>query len=77
MTAAISALNIALFVFAGQALYAPVYPVLGEDKRKLVTCFGSTGGSSQEELIERNQFLADPALSWRGPHVEPGQAPGA
>ena len=72
LTAAISAIDIALYDIAGKALNVPVYQLLGGKQRELVPCFGSTGGSTQQELIENVQLLVE--LGW--PAIRTGSHPG-
>ena len=71
LTAAISAIDIALYDIAGKALNVPVYQLLGGKQRDLVPCFASTGGSTKEELIENVQLLVD--LGW--PAIRAGRSP--
>ena len=51
LTAAISALDIALYDIKGKALGVPVYELLGGKQRDYVECFASLRFSSKEELI--------------------------
>ena len=48
LTAAISAIDIALYDIAGKALGVPVYELLGGKHRDYVPCFATTGGRSDE-----------------------------
>ncbi len=57
LTAAISAIDIALYDIAGKALGVPVYQLLGGKHRDTVPCFATTGGASVEQLIENVQLL--------------------
>ena len=57
LTAAISAIDIALYDIAGKALGVPVYQLLGGKQRDSVPCFATTGGASVEQLIENVQLL--------------------
>ncbi len=57
LTAAISAIDIALYDIAGKALGVPVYQLLGGKHRDVVPCFATTGGSTVEQLIENVQLL--------------------
>ncbi|MBN1934303.1 MAG: mandelate racemase/muconate lactonizing enzyme family protein [Anaerolineae bacterium] len=59
LTAAISAIDIALYDIAGKALGVPVYQLLGGKHRDWVPCFATTGASSVEQLIENVQLLID------------------
>lgn len=56
LTAAISAIDIALHDIAGKALGVPVYQLLGGKHRDYVPCFASTG-SHGEKLIEDVRLL--------------------
>jgi galactonate dehydratase len=62
LTAAISAIDIALYDIAGKSLGVPVYQLLGGKQRDLVPCFATTGGSTQEQLISKCKELID--LGW-------------
>ena len=57
LTAAISALDIALYDIKGKALGVPVYELLGGKQRDYVECFASLRFSSKEELISRAKIL--------------------
>ncbi|RKR12198.1 galactonate dehydratase [Maribacter vaceletii] len=57
LTAAISALDIAMYDIKGKALGVPVYELLGGKQRDYVECFASLRFSSKEELIERAKIL--------------------
>ncbi|TXE10151.1 mandelate racemase/muconate lactonizing enzyme family protein [Seonamhaeicola algicola] len=57
LTAAISAIDIALYDIKGKALNVPVYELLGGKQRDYVECFASLLFSSKEELIERAKVL--------------------
>ena len=59
LTAAISAIDIALHDIAGKALGVPVYQLLGGKHRDFVPCFATTGGSSYEELLDGVTALLD------------------
>lgn len=59
LTAAISAIDIALYDIAGKALGVPVYQLLGGKQRNFIPCFATMGGSSAEELIEKARLLLD------------------
>jgi galactonate dehydratase len=59
LTAAISAIDIALYDIAGKALGVPVYQLLGGKHRDFVPTFASTGGRTADELIERTQLLIE------------------
>ncbi len=57
LTAAISAIDIALHDITGKALGVPVYQLLGGKHRDFVPCFATTGASSYEQLKENVQLL--------------------
>jgi galactonate dehydratase len=60
LTAAISAIDIALYDIAGKALNVPVYQLLGGKHREYVDCFASVGmGASVEDLISGMRTLLD------------------
>ena len=59
LTAAIAAIDIALYDIAGKALGVPVYQLLGGKQREWIPCFATMGGSSPEEMIEKAQLLVD------------------
>lgn len=57
LTAALAAIDIALYDIAGKALGVPVYQLLGGKQRDWVPCFATTGATSAEQLIENAQLL--------------------
>ena len=57
LTAAISAIDIALHDITGKALGVPVYQLLGGKHRDFVPCFASTGAASLAKLIENVKLL--------------------
>lgn len=59
LTAAISAIDIALYDIAGKALGVPVYQLLSGKQRDSVPCFATTGGATVEQLIENARLLID------------------
>lgn len=59
LTAAISAVDIALYDIAAKALGVPAYQLLGGKQRDYVPCFATTGASSQEELIDNVKLLQE------------------
>jgi len=63
LTAAISAIDMALYDIAGKALNVPVYELLGGKHRDFVDCFVTAGASSGPQLIERCQHLLDSGWS--------------
>jgi galactonate dehydratase len=63
LTAAISAIDIALYDIAGKALGVPVYELLGGKHRDAVPCFATTGARSYEQLISNVKLLLDKGWS--------------
>jgi galactonate dehydratase len=59
LTAAISAIDIALYDIAGKALGVPVYELLGGKQRETVPGFATTGGQTLEETIANTRQLLD------------------
>jgi galactonate dehydratase len=59
LTAAISAIDIALHDIVGKALGVPVYQLLGGKHRDVVPCFATARGDSAEGLIEDAQLLLE------------------
>lgn len=59
LTAAISAIDIALYDIKGKALGVPVYELLGGKQRNYVDCFASLRFSSKEQLLERALLLLE------------------
>jgi galactonate dehydratase len=57
LTAAISAIDIALHDIAGKALGVPVYELLGGKQRDRVPCFATTGAGTLEGLIDQARLL--------------------
>ena len=57
LTAAISAIDIALHDIVAKSLDIPVYQLLGGKQRDAVQCFPSCGMSSLEQLIEDGRLL--------------------
>ena len=57
MTAAISAIDIALYDIVGKKLGVPVYQLLGGKHRNYVPTFASGGGNSPEEMIDVAQRI--------------------
>ncbi len=57
LTAAISAIDIALHDIAGKALGVPVYQLLGGKHRDLIPCFATMGGGSYEEWRDNARLL--------------------
>jgi galactonate dehydratase len=59
LSAAISAIDIALYDIAGKALNVPVYQLLGGKQRDYVQGFATTGGKTVGEAIENARQLLD------------------
>ncbi|MDF4220859.1 mandelate racemase/muconate lactonizing enzyme family protein [Maribacter sp. M208] len=57
LTAAISAIDIALYDIKGKSLGVPVYELLGGKQRNYIDCFASLRFTSEDELIGRAQHL--------------------
>ncbi|WP_139955932.1 mandelate racemase/muconate lactonizing enzyme family protein [Flavicella sediminum] len=57
LTAAISAIDIALHDIKGKALGVPVYELLGGKQRNYVPCFASVRFATFEELMERSKKM--------------------
>jgi len=84
LSAAISAIDIALHDIRGKALGVPVWQLLGGKQREMVEAFGSCGTDSDEETIEQAAMLAKSGfrcvrlqLAWRdGAGRLEGETPG-
>lgn len=63
LTAAISAIDIALYDIKGKALGVPVYELLGGKQREYVDCFASLRFSSKTQLFERAKKLLEEGWS--------------
>ena len=61
-TAAMSAIDIALYDILGKRLGVPVYQLLGGKQRDVIPSFASCMGSSGEELLEKARILV--AAGW-------------
>ena len=57
LTAAQSAIDIALYDIQGKALGVPVYQLLGGKQRDFIPCFASVSADSADELIEKVKLL--------------------
>lgn len=57
LTAAISAIDIALYDIKGKALGVPVYELLGGKQCDFVDCFASLRFTKRDELIEKGKVL--------------------
>lgn len=63
LTAAISAIDIALYDIKGKALGVPVYELLGGRNRDVIPTFATTSAPPGPEMIEQAQALV--AAGWR------------
>ena len=72
LTAAISAIDIALHDIKGKALGVPVYDLLGGKQRDRIPTFASTSAGPGPEMIEQAKELVAPRLELRAP--VPGRA---
>lgn len=70
LTAAISAIDIALYDIAGKALGVPVYQLLGGKQRDFVPCFATTGAPSGPQLVEDVKLLIE--KGWNVIRTTPG-----
>ena len=59
LTAAISAIDIALYDIAGKALGVPVYELLGGKHRDFVPTFATTAASPGPEMVEQAQAIVE------------------
>jgi galactonate dehydratase len=59
LTAAISAIDIALYDIKGKALGVPVYELLGGKQREIVPTFASVGAREVPRMVELAQQLAE------------------
>jgi galactonate dehydratase len=59
LTAAISAIDIALHDIKGKALGVPVYELLGGKQRNFVPCFASVRFTTFDELMERCKMMVN------------------
>jgi galactonate dehydratase len=69
LTAAISAIDIALHDIKGKALGVPVYELLGGRQRDHIPTFATTRGPCGPEMIEQAQELV--ALGWTAMRLSP------
>ena len=71
LTAAISALDIALYDLKGKMLGVPVYELLGGKQRDYVDCFASLRFTTLDDLLEKAQVLVDHA--WKVLRLAPAE----
>jgi galactonate dehydratase len=69
LTAAISAIDIALHDIKGKALGVPVYQLLGGKQRNLIPTFATTKGPCGPEMIEQAKELM--AMGWKAIRLFP------
>lgn len=69
LTAAISAIDIALYDVLGKRLGVPVYQLLGGRQRDLIPTFASTMGTDRQELVEQAKQLV--AAGWECIRIYP------
>ncbi len=69
LTAAMSAIDIALHDIKGKALGVPVYELLGGKQRDFIPCFATTGAETVEKLIENAKLLI--AKKWNVIRLSP------
>ncbi len=72
ITAAMAAIDLALYDIKGKALGVPVYELLGGKQRDYVPCFASTGEPDGDKMIEMAKLLIEDG--W--PAMRLGAAPG-
>ena len=70
LTAAISAIDIALHDLVGKALGVPVYQLLGGKQRDFIPCFATMLAPTPEDLIEGAQLLI--SQGWNVIRTVPG-----
>jgi galactonate dehydratase len=76
LTAAISAVDIALHDIAGKALGVPVYQLLGGKQREFVPCFATMRSSSPEQMIEDANLLLEHGWDVIRTTIPPGSREG-
>lgn len=78
LTAAISAIDIALHDIVGKMLGVPVYELLGGRHRDYVQCFATTGAETGEQLVEDVVSLAEagwPSIRCTSLRADPDERP--
>lgn len=76
LTAAISAIDIALHDIVGKALGVPVYQLLGGKQREFVPCFATMRSTSPEQMIEDANLLLENGWDVIRTTIPPGNAKG-
>lgn len=71
LTAAISAIDIALYDIKGKALGVPVYELLGGKQRDFVECFASVRFTTKEELLDYSKKCV--AAGWKVLRLAPAE----
>ncbi|MEL6654481.1 MAG: mandelate racemase/muconate lactonizing enzyme family protein [Bacteroidota bacterium] len=71
LTAAISAIDIALYDIKGKALGVPVYELLGDKQRDFVDCFASLRFASFGELLDKGKILKE--AGWKVMRLAPAE----
>ncbi|MEL6846595.1 MAG: mandelate racemase/muconate lactonizing enzyme family protein, partial [Bacteroidota bacterium] len=71
LTAAISAIDIALYDIKGKALGVPVYELLGGKQRDFVDCFASLRFASFGELLDKGKILKE--AGWKVMRLAPAE----
>lgn len=69
LTAAISAIDIALYDILGKALGVPAYQLLGGKQRDLVPCFATVPSGQGDKLLENIEMLLE--LNWQCIRITP------
>ena len=76
LTAAISAIDIALHDIVGKALGVPVYQLLGGKQREFVPCFATMKSRSVEQMIEDANLLLENGWDVIRTTIPPGNPKG-
>lgn len=71
LTAAISAIDIALYDIKGKALGVPVYELLGGKQREFVDCFASVRFTTRDELLSFGQTCVQ--AGWKVLRLAPAE----
>jgi len=76
LTAAISAIDIALHDIVGKALGVPVYQLLGGKQREFVPCFATMRSTSPDQMIEDANLLLENGWDVIRTTIPPGNPSG-